>query len=478
MNIKNPPLKYFSNTVQDNVSDNKLTHLHNLGIYIPLILTVMMLVLSTVEMNCPSVFLFFLLTGILSIIILHFTDKTAMHIFSIVYGVSCTAALILYYIYIYRFGTPYLGGGSDDLSYEALANILANNTLKYDAEEIKWLIDNPFHNSMGYIYLVSLIIRFGDFIGGFHTMMPRILNCTLLGFISVLVYSISKRIGLTLNQSKVAALWTGLFPIMIFTAIHTFRDILLVFFFLLAVQFALKIQDSNNLLKSLALSMIILIFMPIFFSMRYYYAIPLISILFFSWFSKMWRKTTLSNWSIILLCIVLVLTLNYTVKQEIFMANKLERFLTSYQSSLSIGGIRGWGLSTNLFSLPPPLNYVAQLAYALVTPLPILYDDIEWNILSLGTLAQFIFAPFVLLGIVASYRQVALLPILAPFLIIFFGYVYGTFVFRHITTFIPFAVIYGVFGYTSFKQYRSYIWIICFFVLLLAATFYIYLKYL
>jgi hypothetical protein len=129
------------------------------------------------------------------------------------------------------------------------------------------------------------------------------------------------------------------------------------------------------------------------------------------------------------------------------------------------------GLSLILFNMPIPFNYIGSLFYSFITPLPILYTtDIDWNFLSIGTIYQFLFIPFVFVGLKSSYRSGLMLPLFFMFLICFGGYVFGSFTFRHITYIVPFAAIYGAIGYEKHRKQRWLVWpallLVLFFLLL------------
>ena len=134
------------------------------------------------------------------------------------------------------------------------------------------------------------------------------------------------------------------------------------------------------------------------------------------------------------------------------------------------------GLAIRLFSLHEPYQTIARLGYAVVTPLPILYSNVEWNFLAIGTLLQIYFASFAILGVAVIYRDPRMMPLLLGFVIVFFAYSMGTFTFRHITAWFPFAVLIGMFGYTRFKGYRHIIFLACTVALGFSALSYLWLK--
>lgn len=439
-------------------------------------LATLVITMFALSQGSLSTLMAYLIFGLFGFAFARVAGKAGVPLFRLVFGISVLSAVVLYLIYSSRYGLPYFIGGSDDLSYELDAEIIAKNLWLYNAEEIGWLINIPYHNSKGYIYLVSLLVRFGDSLGGFHTMIPRLFNCSMLSLASVVTYSISRQIGLLPYPAKLAALWVGLFPMMVYSAIHTFRDIPIALLLLITAKLALAISGSRQWLVPVLLSAVIVSLFFVMGELRFFYLIAMAAMLATAWFAKLWPEKRFRIASILILIIPVVITgyllLSIELKILLDSLSAIDRY------GVSLAGGRGSedGLAARLFSLPPPWIYIGRFTYALVTPLPILYSNIEWNLLGAGAMAQFFFAAFVLLGIKETCRNIWLLPMLFGFAILFFGYTMGTFTFRHITAFVPFAAIYGVIGYSKFRHYRAFIFGMCAFLLVWAGTAYVYLK--
>jgi hypothetical protein len=402
-----------------------------------------------------SIFVFFLLCGIIGMALSSIHGYIGIKIFSLVYSTSTLFAIIFYFIFQIEFGIPYGGGGSDSLAYEKYAAIVAKSSLIYNADEIGQAIGHPYHNSKGYLYFVSILIRYSDLLGGFHTMIPRLFNSCLLGVSSGLVYGISRKIGMRPQLALNSALVTGLFPIMIFVAVQPLRDIPILVLMLLSVYLAIGFVQTRSVLKQFY---ILVSFVPlslIIMELRLLNMINIGIVLGVALFVKLFSVKKISNFYVFF-TIVIVFVAHALIKTtELGFFIDLVAKLDSSANDLAEGVDRTGegGLSLILFNLPTPLNYFGSLFYSFITPLPILYTtDFAWNFLSIGTIYQFLFIPFVFAGIKCSYRSAIMLPVFFIFLVSYVGYVFGSFTFRHIVYFVPFAAIYGVIGYEIYKK--------------------------
>ena len=408
-----------------------------------------------------SIFVSFLLFGIIGMALSSMHGYVGIKIFSLVYSTATFFAILFYFIFQLEYGIPYGGGGSDSLIYEQHAAIVAKSIFIYNADDIGQAIYQPYHNSKGYIYFISLLIRFSDLLGGFHTMIPRLFNACILGISSVLVYGISRKIALSPQQALNSALVTGLFPIMIYVADQSLRDIPILVLMLLSVYLAIGFIQTRRFLKQIV---ILISFVPLFLIMMELRLLSVINIgivLGVALFVKLFSVKKFSNTYIFLTIVTALFAYTLITTSELSLFIDLAAKLDSSGTDLAEGVDRAGegGLSLILFNLPTPFNYFGSLFYSFITPLPILYTtDFDWNFLSVGTFYQFLFIPFVFAGIKCSYRSALMLPVFFIFLVSFGGYVFGSFTFRHITYIVPFAAIYGVIGYERYKKQRWVIW--------------------
>lgn len=425
-----------------------------------LLSSVMLLVFSIYE-GSLAIYPCFILFGCIGCMLSAFRGRNAVKLFTTTYSISCIFAIVFFIIFKVQNGTPYHGGGSDSLAYEIYASEIKNAVFNYDAEAIGEIINAPYHNSKGYIYLVSLLMRLSDLLGGFHTMIPRLFNASLLGGCSVIVYSIAKKISLTSAQALNSALVTGLFPIMIYISVQTFRDIGIVFILLLSVYFSISIINSKSMFKRLILILLFIPLLLIITQFRLANTINLGIVLVIACLVKFFSVKRIFNRQILFAFAGLIIIYLLLLPYDLPLIFDLIARLDSSQSALSEGLDRAseGGLSLIIFNLPVPFNYLGSLFYSFITPLPIIYTaDVGWNFLSIGTIYQFIFIPFIFAGLKNTYRSGLMLPLLVMFLLCFGGYVFGSFTYRHITYIVPFAAIYSVIGYEKHKKQRWVIW--------------------
>jgi hypothetical protein len=408
-----------------------------------------------------SIFVTFLILYVVGLLLSSFYGYTGLCIFKLIYCNASIFSIVFFFIFKWQYGIPYGSGGSDSLAYEEYASIIANSILSYDSDAIGIAIDMPFHNSKGYVYFISILIRFSEFFGGFHTLIPRLVNSFLLGICSILIFGISKKILLNQIQSLNISLITGLFPIMIYVAIQSYRDIPILFIILSSVYLSLIFLTNSSVFKYIFIS---IAFIPLFLAMqelRLLSVINLYIIIIVTIILKIFSIKIIKNFYLTFFCLISYVLFVYIKNIELNIFLALIDKLDSSSNHLSEGVDRAkeGGLSLILFNLSFPLKEIASVFYSFITPLPIIYtSDIDWNFLSLGTIYQFIFIPFIFWGIFNSFRSSIMFPILIIFLLTYGGYVFGSFTFRHITYFVPFAAIYGVIGYQYLKRYRWIVW--------------------
>lgn len=425
------------------------------------LLSLLVMFVFSIYAQSIAVFVFYILFACFGLILAIYQGRIGVKIFVITYSIASIFAVLFYFLFQFQYGVPYQSGGSDSLAYEIHAEAIKYVIHNYDPEAIGRTINEFYHNSKGYIYLISLLMRLSDLLDGYHPMIARLFNAALLGGCSVVTYSIAKKILLTPKQAFNSAIVTGLFPIMIFVGVQSLRDIPIAFIMLVSVHFSISLIKSKSFFRSLFLMLLFIPLVLIIVEFRLTNAIN-IGIAFFVAISvKMFSIRKVSNLQILFALTCLFGVYNFLLRYDLPLFIDLIGKLDSSQSALSEGLDRAGegGLSLILFNLPVPLNYFGSLFYSFITPLPIIYpNNIDWNFLSFGTIYQFVFIPFIFIGLKNTWRSGLMLPLLAMFLICFGGYVFGSFTFRHITYIVPFAAIYGVIGYEKYKKQRWVIW--------------------
>ena len=187
-------------------------------------------------------------------------------LFLLVYNLNVIAVIVLYYIYLERYGLPYFIGGSDDLAFEQFGDLVASKLNIFQYSGIRKLSPElKSHNSIGYVYLINLLYRVGNVLGGFHTLIPRVLNAMLLSFIAIISYRIAyNHLRIWDDTSFNIGLASGLLPILVYNGAHTFREVsiavLILFIIYLWNEFSYKQFRKNYLFIIISVICIIILY--------------------------------------------------------------------------------------------------------------------------------------------------------------------------------------------------------------------------
>ncbi|MEM4724181.1 MAG: hypothetical protein QXP01_04145 [Candidatus Hadarchaeum sp.] len=403
-----------------------------------------------------SIFIAFGLFLLIGLIVVRRQDGFATDLFLVVYSTGVIAAVVLYIIYMNRYGAPYYVGGSDDLNYELAAREVVYRLGILDYSSIRGGIVPPWHNSVGYVYLVSLLYRLGELFGGFHTMIPRLFNGMCLGILSIFSYQLALRLHCDRRTALYVGMFSGLLPIMVYNAAHTFRDIPISLLLLIGVYIWTPQLESSRLGPRMLRWAVTLLLVLLLSELRFYQSIVLLIVAFAGDVIAPNRLSSNKKMLYALSIVIAAITLLWILREDIAVyAQRLEdthEEYTEYWADLSEG------LSAYVFTAPLPLGYILRIGYALITPLPVASLEVERLWLSFGTIVQYFFLPFFGLGLLQSFKRPLMLPLLTAFLLLFSGMAFFTFISRHIVQALPYGVILAIMGYQQYRQYRTLVW--------------------
>ncbi|MCX2827559.1 MULTISPECIES: hypothetical protein [Bacillus] len=400
--------------------------------------------------------------------------RKEVKLFHIIFIFNVLISILMYYIYIDRYGVPYYIGGSDDLVYEQQAAYAYESLGIFDyssLKEIFWM-----SNSLGYTYLVSIFFRIASFFDGYHTLVPRFFNGLLLAFISVFVYKISMNyMGLKQRFAFLAAVIVGCSPIMSFNAAHVFRDIVVTFIMVLVIYLALGFYKFNLWEKSMAICGMFILFV-ILYEIRYMSAYFLvIQIIFTMWAAYRNSKNKplkLKNiMSISIIVLLFILIFNTSLVNTIF--NYYEIY-ADYRTE------RTDGLAQYVFNAPLYVGFFLRVVYLSITPFPILSSELERDFLSIGTIVQLFLMPYVLIGIRKSFSNSNVATIMFSFIVVYISVSMLSFTIRHICLFYPFMILLAFYGYQNANLYfkhKKMPLVIVYFMILIGITMYSILKF-
>lgn len=407
--------------------------------------------------RAPAVIITFLSFGVVGLLLALRAGKAAGYLFVWVYCVNVLLALTIYLIYLKLYGVPYYYGGSDDLDYEQWAQEVVQRLSIWQYSAIRGEVVGRHHNSVGYVFLVSVLYRIGEFLGGWHTMLPRLFNSMLLGLTTVLVFLTATSNQLSRKIARAIALFVGLLPIMTFTAAHTFRDILLSFITLWVVF------NWNNVLTGISRTAYqkawfwTAVGVGLMWDLRQVQAIALLILAFlFDLFlvqQPSESKKSGRSLRIIILCGFMGIGL-----WQIGLDYIMDRitFYTQNYSTYRLGVSSG--LSNYVFSAPLPISLILRVFYGLIVPLPVVGQRFEEMYQGLGTLVHIFFLPFLFLGLRRPFCPRSRGMWLLSF-VVFFCMNLVTFTSRHIVIFLPYAALITGWGYASYRKYRMPVWL-------------------
>lgn len=159
-------------------------------------------------------------------------SPTVTALSSMSFAVGILVATIIYYGYIGDYGVPYWVTGLDDMMLEEDAK----QCVAKDYYSVYDMVDGTTsrerqHNTKGYVIFLSYLMRIGEGLDGYHTMVPRIINIFLLNTIALLVVRLflEKHEG----EQRIACLLfclIALFPNFLYIASHVYRDVMSAFF--------------------------------------------------------------------------------------------------------------------------------------------------------------------------------------------------------------------------------------------------------
>lgn len=400
-----------------------------------------------------AVLMAYLLFGLAGLAMVWRGGGTPVRIYVTVYGLAAVAAVALAWIFISSHGVPYWGGGSDELRYEETGLEFAQRYALFDYGAIRGGIVHEWHNSVGYIYLVGLLVKFSETFGGFHTMVPRLFNAVCLSLIAVMVYSMGQRLGLQKRTAVAAALFAGCLPLMMWVSVQTLRDIFQTL--LLVTLVFLWLPDQRGKWRysmPVLLLLSVLLLLPIW-EMRKAQAFVGLLIMTSAIFLN---KRSFKPMQLVLLTFPIALAGFYLASQSYDVLNKdVLNMIDGIESYAELRGAdgTGGGLSLIVFQTPLfPIGWLFRTAYALVSPLPVSFRPLDYAWLSLGTIVHILFIPFLLMGLRRAAVHPAWRYVAIAFVLLFIGVAMFTFTGRHIAQFLPFAILLAALG---FEHYRG-----------------------
>ncbi|MFL2140601.1 hypothetical protein [Ruoffia sp. FAM 26254] len=361
----------------------------------------------------------------------------------IIFLINILSILILYFGYENYFGLPYYDGGSDDLKFEIWAKQAIKHGLDFPWQYSRDLAFRS-NNSKGFVWLISLLMRINESLGGYHTISFRVLNVNFLISIGVLATSyFAKHYKFGKTENSILLLFVTLFPNMMYLSNHVFRDTLisLILFYVFYIWDDYLTDRKNGILLLLFKTILITYFSFWVREQSVFFIgiIIIINVLLKENYIK------IKNIFIYTGCLLLVLIL----AQRTGLLEEVLSFNENYtEHKLSISD----GLTTHIFSISLfPFGIILRFLYGLLFPIPLqllnilrMFSNIDMFyqvLISFGSVIQIYLLPYLF----RNFKKMDKLFILYNVFLI--GIVITTFTFRHFVTLYPYMFI------LIFRQY-------------------------
>ena len=398
----------------------------------------------------------FVLAGTAGYRLAGLSGASGRRVFAASYLGACAVTVVLYWLYLARFGAPYYGGGSDDLMYESLAREVTLLLPPFDYVGIgERVAGADHHNSLGYVYLVSLMIRAASWLGGFHTTVPRFVNCLALGWVAVLTCTIARRLGVPPGIAERAGVLCGCLPTMAFHAAHTFREAVVA---LLCVGLVAALTPGRHTgsaqRAAWELPAVLLGWVLTGLVLTQFRALQVVVVVCAGGLGAAAGAVRragpgaaralvglLSTAVLALVALALVAQLSERVQAE-------SDFYVSYRQDL------GSGFSRYVFGATPPLGYFLRVAYSVIAPFPVFNGLPEAAYLGIGTIVASFYTPCLVVGLCLAARQPRAWPLAGAFVLTYSGVTFGTFSGRQAVQYLPFAAALAALGYGRMRPWR------------------------
>ena len=191
-------------------------------------------------------------------------EKNVWGPLNIIFLIAIGYMLILYFGELGEYGQPYYIGGSDDWHFENYSNQCIERGLYTPLQVYK---NYYWYNSVGYLWVMSWIMRIANLFGGYHTVIGRLMNIYILMALGMLTYKCFKcRYNYDEKVNRKVLYFTTIFPNILYISSHVFRDTLSIFLvfgcFYISDKYEFKNEKNaelnNNLKKKIDYILIVL----------------------------------------------------------------------------------------------------------------------------------------------------------------------------------------------------------------------------
>jgi len=406
------------------------------NLYVSVILWAIQCVILCLATQSMSVGIFQIFLMIL--IYLQVKDNVPLFINLFVIGQYVILMFYLYWIFGYE-NSYFLGLKSDDYYFDVIWS--SSFLEKYGINPFKLpqhlnSIEpglGVLHNSKGYVYLIIVLKHIGSFIGGYNTLLPRVLN---MYFLTMLAFKSSEISFVYFKDKKLSVITSKavfFFPVLLFVSAHIFRDTLIAY---LLVSIFENIKCRKISIANILATLIFLL--PLFFLRTTTFVLAIIIAIF------LYMQKEKIDWKLILLAAVGIYVF------IILLPDNAAKTIREIEGYTALNKVRFGTYGTAVFSLPFYAGFIPRIVYLVTTPVPSVTSFYQFFV-SLSTYLQLMFLPYLIRGLVIKNQLISLKIV---FLLFFLGVAFTTADFRHVTMYIPFMIILALGGWRHFGMNR------------------------
>lgn len=334
--------------------------------------------------------------------------------------------MIIYKNYYYQ------GLLSDDYNYEQESfYYFSRNGINF-----RYLYDDlgVLHNSVGYVYLLTLLRVYASWISEYNPFIPKIFNLLILQLSALYIYKICVNIySVKKNTSKIVATLFAVSPCLISFSSNIFRDIIVGFLVIIFFYYANCIKKNKY-----DLLIVFAIIFIMFFFRKYIVGIMLMLLPFFIFnINRLKIKH-------VLLVVAFLISFFLVFMDDILL---VQNSIDGYKE---LNTERFGYIYSKILNLPIYIGIVPRMTFLLLNPLPVLEASQLFS--SISTIITLILLPYLVKTIICVKDNFQLK---ISFFIFFIGVSISTFSFRHIVMFLPFEYILIAISFDSFKLFSK-----------------------
>lgn len=367
-------------------------------------------------------------------------------VFCIAYLLNISIGILISLNFEINNGSPFLGGGDDQLFYESVIDLARGFTPDVYLDAISY---------QGYLYTHEYFYRFLIFF--FPETTSYIHMVILNGFagavIPALIYQICTRY-FSIALSVSISVFIAFFPHLVYYSSIMLRDIWVAMFLVLVLHTLLT--RSNFLVKIFIIALIL--YATLYFRVA---SMLLICVFILSYFFFSQKQVVLRFISVLLVSLIGV---SFVLFPEVVIERRFDETLQNYNEILESSADEG-SLGRQLRSSNNPIIFSIGIAYLLYSPLPppfLKKQKLHYFIISLGCVLWYMMIPAVFFGIVRHSKMEKTSAIAYSYLMFLLVTLivvnYSTGSARHIVFIYPVALVFAYDYIVHFgRRYRKFL---------------------